>query len=120
MSLRTASRLLLNVAPWACLIAMPLAVAQPAPSPAEQARQIYQSDLATCNSGQLPAPLREACVREAGARFDRARGGVPGDTTVETPDGRATVVVPQGAPTPPTSSDVSPTPDGRANVVPAR
>ena len=82
--------------------------------------QVYQSDLAICNSGQLSAPARDACVREAGRRRDAARGGPPAEIPQTTPDGRATVVTPEGAPPPPTSSDPVPSRDGRANVVPAR
>ncbi|KQP44579.1 hypothetical protein ASF44_27235 [Pseudorhodoferax sp. Leaf274] len=84
------------------------------------AEQVYQSDLAICNSGQLSAPARDACVREAGRRRDAARGGPPPEIPQTTPDGRATVITPEGAATPPTSSDAVPSRDGRANVVPAR
>lgn len=82
--------------------------------------QVYESDLAICNSGQLSAPARDACVREAGRRRDAARGGPPPEVPMATPDGRATVVTPQGAPPPPTPADPVPTQDGRANVVPSR
>lgn len=89
--------------------------------PADRAQQIYDSDMAVCNRGDLPDPMRRACVRAAGERLDRARGGVaPGGTAVTSPDGRATVVVPEGASLPPTSSEAVPSPDGRSTVVPAR
>lgn len=98
----------------------PLAGVGSAWAQASTVEQIYQSDLAICNSGQLSAPAREACVREAGRRRDAARGVPPPEVPKATPDGRATVVTPEGAPPPPTSSDPVPSPDGRANVVPAR
>lgn len=82
--------------------------------------QVYQSDLAICNSGKLSAPARGACVREAGRRRDAAQGGPPAEVLQTTPDGRATVLTPEGALTPSTSSEPVPTRDGRANVVPAR
>nr|WP_145545591.1 hypothetical protein [Variovorax boronicumulans] len=99
---------------------VPFAGAGPAWPQANTVEQIYQSDLAICNSGQLSAPAREACVREAGRRRDAGRGGPPPEIPQATPDGRATVVTPEGAPPPPTSADPVPTSDGRANVVPAR
>lgn len=84
------------------------------------AERVYESDLAICHGGGLSAPAREACVREAGRRRDAARGGPPVEIPQTTPDGRATVVTPEGAATPPTSSDAVPSRDGRANIVPAR
>lgn len=83
------------------------------------AERVYASDLAICNSGQLSAPAREACVREAGRRRDAARGGPPPEILQTTPDGRATVLTPEGAKPPPSTSEPRPTRDGRATVVPA-
>ena len=101
-------------------VAALLGGAGPAWAPPGMVERVYESDLAICNSGKLSAPAREACVREAGRRRDAARGGPPAEILQTTPDGRATVLTPEGAPTPPTSSDPVPTRDGRANVVPAR
>lgn len=98
----------------AALTALGAAWAQPG-----TAERVYASDLALCNSGQLSAPAREACVREAGRRRDAARGGPPPDILQTTPDGRATVLTPEGAAPPPTASEPLPTRDGRATVVPA-
>jgi hypothetical protein len=114
------------------------AQAQSAASPASlvQPRQAYERAVAACQAGQLPAPQRDACIREAGLALDRARlgpGAVPEVTT--TPDGRATVVpnVPPGpgvgagssaagtgSPSAPQSPDEAGTvvsPDGRSRVV---
>lgn len=93
------------------------AVAQQSPQLVEQ---VYASDLALCNGGGLSAPAREACVREAGRRRDAARGGPPEPVEMTTPDGRATVLTPQGVPPPGSPADAVPSRDGRANVVPAR
>jgi len=82
------------------------------------AQRLYESEIAACNTGALPAPAREACVRNAGLRLDRARGGPPADATVTTTDGRATVVTPEGSTPPSSGSDPVTSRDGRANVVP--
>ena len=66
----------------------------------QQAQERHARQLAVCNSGKLPAPEREACVRDAGAALDRVRGGPPANVTTRTPDGRATVVTPAGEPVP--------------------
>ncbi|MDN8614655.1 hypothetical protein [Variovorax ginsengisoli] len=66
----------------------------------QHAQERHQRQLAVCNSGKLPAPEREACVRDAGAALDRARGGPPANVTTRTPDRRATVVTPAGQPVP--------------------
>lgn len=100
------------------------AAAQPAPGPAAQtaAQQRYERAIAACNNGSLPAPAREACVREAGVQLDLVRGGPPATTTMTSPDGRATVVAPQ--PGPPsglnpasTSDNTALSRDGRATIV---
>lgn len=81
------------------------------------AAQRYEQQLAACNSGSLPAPAREACIRNAGSALDRARGGPPADTEMTTPDGRATVVAPAGAVPPVSASDTRTSGDGRATIV---
>jgi len=82
------------------------------------ARARYEQQIAMCNRGDLPAPEREACVRNAGLALDRARGGPP-STEVVAPsaDGRATIVTPDGAAVPPGGSDIMRSPDGRATIV---
>jgi len=82
------------------------------------AQRQYETDIASCNTGSLPAPMREACVRNAGLRLDRARGGPPADATVTSTDGRATVITPEGSTPPVSGSDPVTSRDGRANVVP--
>lgn len=92
-------------------------------TPDPQAR--YDRELARCNRGTLPAPAREACVRQAGLAFDRATGGITGTRPTTSPDGRATVMAPLTAPpgaanSRPQTTPASPlitTPDGRATVV---
>ncbi len=67
----------------------------------QHAQERHQRQLAVCNSGKLPAPEREACVRDAGAALDRARGRTAGQGhDARTPDRRATVVTPAGQPVP--------------------
>lgn len=107
---------------WTLCVVLALASAAPARAqqPADRAQERYDSDIAACNRGDLPDPLRRACVRAAGERLDRARGVAPADTAVTSPDGRATVIVPEGATLPPTSSDAVPSRDGRSSVVPAQ
>ena len=99
-----------------CLIG-PCAFAQtPADLAAAQTR--YDRDIAGCNGGTLPAPQREACIREAGAALDRARGG-PADSTLTTSrDGRASIVTPSPLAPPSVTPDIVISPDGRASVVP--
>ena len=43
------------------------ALAQPA---ADALQQRYEREIATCNSGKLAAPAREACIRAAGNALD--------------------------------------------------
>lgn len=94
------------------------ALAQPAPPPL--AAQQFQRDVAACQQAGLPAPEREACIRAAGQRLDRARGVLPADTVQTTPDGRASVVTPPGDPLPLAPAEPVTSQDGRANVIPAR
>jgi hypothetical protein len=79
-------------------------------------QQRYEREVATCNGAALAAPEREACIRLAGQQLDRARGMPPVDAPVTTPDGRATVVQPEGA-TPRGGSVTDTSRDGRATVV---
>jgi hypothetical protein len=84
----------------------------------------YDREIARCNRGTLPAPAREACVRQAGQAFDRATGGITGTRPTISPDGRATVMEPStGSSNPGNAQPAGPapslvtTPDGRATVV---
>jgi hypothetical protein len=91
-----------------------------APDVVARAQQLYEREVAACNAGTLPAPEREACLRVAGLRYDRARGVPPVEEAVTTPDGRATVVAPIGATPPSAPANVPPTEttrDGRATIV---
>jgi hypothetical protein len=113
---------------WVALLAagllfavLPAGAQTPAPVDlVARAQQLYEREVATCNAGTLPMPEREACVRAAGLRYDRARGVPPVDDTVTTPDGRATVVAPAGA-TPPSAPanlpETETSRDGRATIV---
>lgn len=83
----------------------------------DAAQQRYDNEIARCNSGNLPAPAREACVRGAGLALDRARGGPPVEVPRQTPDGRSTVIAPAGSPPPATDSDTRTSGDGRATIV---
>lgn len=85
--------------------------------PATRAQQNFEREVASCNSGALAAPEREACIRLAGQQLDRARGLPPVDATVTSTDGRATVMQPEGAPPPAGASVTEPSRDGRATVV---
>ena len=105
-----------------------------------QAQREFDEQVAKCNSGALPRPERDACIRDAGHALDHARGGTAGNVTTRTRDRRSTVVKPVGAPVPggtntvrsgdrrstvvtpegtpaPTGSTTVTSPDGRATVV---
>lgn len=97
-----------------------LCVAVPALAQPNVTEQVYESDLAICNGGQMSAPARDACVREAGRRRDAAIGGAPPEIPAVTPDGRATVLTPEGSMPPSAPATAVPSRDGRANVVPLR
>jgi hypothetical protein len=111
----------LGAAVWA-----PLASAQ---SGTADPKARYDRDIARCNRGTLPAPAREACIRQAGLAFDKATGGITGTRETTSPDGRATVMEPStGSANPGGSTGFGPrtvspapplvtTPDGRATVV---
>ncbi|MBS0430295.1 MAG: hypothetical protein JSR41_23665 [Proteobacteria bacterium] len=97
------------------LIASGIAMAQSVGPAAAQQR--YERQIAQCNSGQRPAPEREACVRNAGRLLDRANGGTPPQPVPqESADGRAIVMTPPGAPPPRSASDYVTSPDGRAVI----
>ena len=80
-------------------------------------QQRYEREVAACNSGNLPAPARDACIRAAGNALDRARGGPPGEVARPSADGRATIVTPPGATPPSSGSDAVTSGDGRATIV---
>ncbi len=100
----------------ACAWVAPEAEAQ-APDAATRAQQQYELDIAICNTAGFPAPQREACVREAGLRLDRARSAPPPPTPAASVDGRATVVSDPGSTSALRGSAVQTSPDGRATVV---
>jgi len=110
-------RILQRVAISGALMGLSFAsVAQTQPNQAEAQRR-YDAQIAKCNSGNLPAPERDACIREAGHELDRERGGPPRNVTTRTPDRRSTVVTPEGAPVPPSGATTVRTPDRRSTVV---
>ncbi|SCK52744.1 hypothetical protein VAR608DRAFT_5339 [Variovorax sp. HW608] len=81
-----------------------------------QAQRQFDAQVAKCNSGALPRPERDACIRDAGAALDRARGGPAGNVTTRTRDRRSTVVKPEGAPVPGSTATVR-SGDRRSTVV---
>jgi len=106
----------------ACLLAaVPLLVGAPQLAGAQAApdnlQSRYDAALARCNGGTLPAPERQACIRDAGAALDRQRGGLPVDASVDSNDGRATIVTPIGSTAPVGGDTTLTTGDGRAVVV---
>ena len=82
-----------------------------------RAQQQYELDIAICNTGGSPAPRREACVREAGQRLDRALRSTTQGSSMDSSDGRATVIVGPADHSALRGEALTPTPDGRANVV---
>lgn len=92
------------------------ASAQNTPLP-ETAAQRYERRLDACNMSTMPAPAREACIRDAGLAMDAARGGAPNNVEMESSDGRATIIAPAGSRTPLSGSGIRTTDDGRATVV---
>ncbi|MGR4868029.1 hypothetical protein ACIPRI_04070 [Variovorax sp. LARHSF232] len=79
-------------------------------------QQRYERQIAYCNSGKLPDPARNACVRDAGLALDRA-DGPPRDVPTTSEDGRATIISPAGLPPPNSGSDGVTSKDGRATIV---
>jgi hypothetical protein len=90
--------------------------AQPAPDLAEAQRH-FDEQVAYCNSGQLPRPQRDACIRDAGRALDQARGGPATGRTTRTADRRATVVKPEGSPVPSGGSKTIKSSDRRSTIV---
>lgn len=82
-----------------------------------QAQRRYEARIAECNRSDLPAPARNACVRNAGLLLDRTLGGPPPNTEIDTQDGRATVIAPSGSIAPRANSDTITSGDGRATIV---
>jgi len=80
-------------------------------------QQRYERQIAYCNSGKLPDPERNACVRDAGLQLDRSLGGAPRNQATTSDDGRATIIGPTGLPAPNSGSDEVTSPDGRATIV---
>lgn len=99
------------------LAALAMASAAAAQTGVDAAQMRYDQEIARCNSGNLPAPARAGCVRNAGLALDRARGGPPTDVPMTTPDGRSTVIAPAGSARPRDDSSIVTSPDGRATIV---
>ena len=97
-------------------LACGMAAAQNTPLP-ETAAQRYERQLDACNMSTMPAPAREACIRNAGLAMDAVRGGAPNNVEMESADGRATIIAPAGSRTPLSGSETRTTDDGRATVV---
>jgi hypothetical protein len=95
------------------VVSAPIASAQ---NRTADAKARYDRELARCNRGTLPAPAREACIRQAGSAFDKATGGITGTRETTSPDGRATVMEPSTGTSNPAAPLIT-TPDGRATVV---
>lgn len=113
MKLRNAP---LTLALGAATAALSLVAA--AQSPAQLTpQQRYERQLAYCNSGKLPDPERNACVRDAGNLLDRSLGGTPRNEVTTSQDGRATIISPAGLPPPNSGSDDVTSRDGRATIV---
>lgn len=105
-----------RVALSGALLATALAAGAQTAADLAKAQQRHDQQIAKCNDGSLAAPAREACVRDAGAALDRARGGPPGNVTKRSTDRRSTVVTPQGAPAP-SGTETNRSGDRRSTVV---
>lgn len=115
--LRVAAVCLAGLYAYTCLSPEPAHAQAADPASATRAQQQYELDIAVCNTGGFPAPQREACIREAGQRLDRARQPTTQGSTMESVDGRATVVVDPGGSSALRGGALATTPDGRATVV---
>ncbi|MGJ7509293.1 hypothetical protein [Variovorax sp. GT1P44] len=100
----------------AALVTSVGALAQSAYDP-DAATQRYNRAVAYCNSGNLPRPARDACIRDAGRAMDQSQGGVAPTIDVQSPGGRATVVIPDNAPLPRSDSTTITSPDGDSTIV---
>ncbi|MGJ7508930.1 hypothetical protein [Variovorax sp. GT1P44] len=106
-----------RVAMSGALLATALAAgAAPTAADLSKAQQRHDQQIAKCNDGSLAAPARDACVREAGAELDRARGAPPRKVTKRSTDRRSTVVTPQGA-SAPSGTETARSGDRRSTVV---
>ena len=103
----------------AILIAMvALTAGAPVLAQSAAAQRRYEQQIAVCNSGNLPRPERDACVRDAGNALDQARGsGSSQDIDQTSPDGRSTVIIQDGSAPPADDSDTVTSPDGRSTIV---
>ena len=102
--------------PMLLTLACTAAFAQNTPVP-ETAAQRYERRIDACNLSTMPAPAREACIRDAGLVMDAVRGGAPTNVEMESADGRATIIAPSGSRTPLSGSGTRTIDDGRAVVV---
>jgi len=100
----------------AAIAAWNLVAAAQSPAPLTP-QQRYERQLAYCNSGQMPDPQRNACVRDAGRLLDNSLGGTPRNEVTTSGDGRATIVSPAGLPPPDSGSDAITSGDGRSTIV---
>ena len=80
-------------------------------------QQRYEQQIAFCNSGRLPDPERNACVRDAGNLLDRRLGGTPRNQMTTSEDGRATIIGPAGLPPPDSGSTEVTSPHGPSTIV---
>lgn len=81
-------------------------------------QQRFDQQIAFCNSGKLPEPQRNACVRDAGNELDRQLGGTPPPNQRNTSaDGRATIIGPAGETLPNSGSTRVTSPDGRSTII---
>ncbi|RYF66723.1 MAG: hypothetical protein EOO29_38255 [Comamonadaceae bacterium] len=104
-----------HVGVWVCATVALFVLAATAHAQPSSAQQRYDSQVAQCNRAGLPAPQREACLRDAGRQLDSTNGGVPPALVPRTSaDGRAEVMAPPGAPPPASGPQFVTSPDGRA------
>ncbi|MBS0339436.1 MAG: hypothetical protein JSS56_02855 [Proteobacteria bacterium] len=107
----------LTFALGAAIAACSLAAAGQAQAQQLTPQQRYERQIAYCNSGNLPDPQRNACVRDAGLLLDQSTGGPPRNAQSTSEDGRATIIGPSGLPVPDSGSSAITSPDGRSTIV---